>query len=603
MRIRSARIKNYKSIGEEQKIFFNDRVSVIIGKNESGKTNILDAFNDINLLSGVNDTIKRKRNMKFEDDNFTMSIELEFDRDELNGLGLSNPFSTFKISDDFSHYCEISGEISEYFRNANFLLAMSNMIELITEFSLSSNDTSIRKLCSDMLLYMENFDCKTKPYFASKLENLGKFIINNNEFKDKWESHATFIREYVSNIYNKLPSFQKIENYDFKSTYTMGADFYDKKTGSDNAIMNLIKATNLPIETWEKATYKVPITTQEQNAQGRIRKAINELSTEFNEYFKFHNSITIEPHFSYSKFGLFVKSNELYSVPLDERSQGLRWYFNLFIEIKNNDLLDKNVMLLIDEPGVHLHVIAQKEVLGMFDKFSSERMQIVYTTHSPYMIDENKIYRVVATHKEDDDNTIISSSIFSDNLNPISKIDTLTPLIEAIGTKLKYNIAFPLKEKYIVTEGITDAMYINSFLAYFKDERYRAIPSKSASNVCHMCLLLFGLGFSNFVALFDNDAGGKRGSEDLIKSFAKGQEEAFIDEFKHKHVRFLSDIDKEFRVIEDLIVENEISSECTIVSKVNKAIFCTAVCRTLNNTPDLIDRKTIENFRSLISSI
>ena len=43
-----------------------------------------------------------------------------------------------------------------------------------------------------------------------------------------------------------------------------------------------------------------------------------------------------------------------------------KWYLNLFIDILANDLKDSNVIFLLDEPGVYLHVNAQRELLRLF---------------------------------------------------------------------------------------------------------------------------------------------------------------------------------------------------------------------------------------------
>ena len=75
-----------------------------------------------------------------------------------------------------------------------------------------------------------------------------------------------------------------------------------------------------------------------------------------------------------------------------ERTNGLRWYISLFIDIlaqKNNR--ENPILFLLDEPGVYLHVNAQKKILELFQDLTKTKNQVIYTTHSPYMINEDEI--------------------------------------------------------------------------------------------------------------------------------------------------------------------------------------------------------------------
>jgi len=600
MRIKCAHIKNYKSISEEQKMYFSDRINVIIGKNESGKTNILDLFTDINLLTGLGANKIIKKNISYENEEFRVKIEIEYSSKEVRDLKLESATSYFTISDSFKNYCQIEGCISSYFNTDKFNELMKELSLLIEEIHNANKDTNSRKIIIDTKTYFNNFKSQTKPYYKQKLNNIDVFIKSNPNQKKVWDELRMDIEEYIEKIYGTLPRFHKFQNNELKTSYTMNADFFNKKTGWDPAIIQLINSTNIPLSDWEYASYKKPGTQNEYNAIERIRASIDNISNEFNEYFNIGSEITFRPSFSNSKFNLYTKSNEPYFVPFSERSQGLKWYFSLFIELKTLNLLDKNIMILIDEPGVYLHVNAQKEVLRMFDNFEINQTQILYTTHSPYMIDEDKIYRVIPVHKSNDGNTVISTSISSDNLDSTSKADTLTPLLEAMGMKLKHNIGFVNGYKYIVTEGITDASYLNAFITFLNNERYRAIPSKGASNVYLMCLLLYGFGFDDFFALFDRDAEGKRSADKVIKAFANELNGEISEEIKRKHIRYVSDKEN---VIEDLIEESMLQIDSVQVHKSEKVLFCNTFCRLLAEKPDGISNTTKSNFERLLNSL
>ena len=79
----------------------------------------------------------------------------------------------------------------------------------------------------------------------------------------------------------------------------------------------------------------------------------------------------------------------------------------MYIQIvsKTNSSDIENYIILIDEPGVYLHVNAQKEVLTLFEDLAAKNNQIIYTTHSPFMIYENKPYRTRMIIKDENGNS------------------------------------------------------------------------------------------------------------------------------------------------------------------------------------------------------
>ena len=76
-----------------------------------------------------------------------------------------------------------------------------------------------------------------------------------------------------------------------------------------------------------------------------------------------------------------------------ERSGGLVWFFSFvaaFSELRD----DQGLILLLDEPGLGLHAAGQADLLRYLDEQLAVGHQVVYTTHSPYMIDATRPHRV-----------------------------------------------------------------------------------------------------------------------------------------------------------------------------------------------------------------
>ncbi len=58
MKIKKFRIKNYKSIVDSGDCYLEEDLTILAGKNESGKTSILEALADFNIDKNISDKAK-----------------------------------------------------------------------------------------------------------------------------------------------------------------------------------------------------------------------------------------------------------------------------------------------------------------------------------------------------------------------------------------------------------------------------------------------------------------------------------------------------------------------------------------------------------------
>jgi hypothetical protein len=98
-------------------------------------------------------------------------------------------------------------------------------------------------------------------------------------------------------------------------------------------------------------------------------------------------------------------------IELEARSTGLQWFLSFFlvflVESKN---AHEDTILLLDEPGLSLHPLAQKDLTLFFDGLA-ENNQLLYTTHSPFLIDPDRLDRVRAVYIEEDGTTAVSENL------------------------------------------------------------------------------------------------------------------------------------------------------------------------------------------------
>jgi predicted ATP-dependent endonuclease of OLD family len=102
-------------------------------------------------------------------------------------------------------------------------------------------------------------------------------------------------------------------------------------------------------------------------------------------------------------------------IELEGRSKGLQWFFSFFLIflVESKDT-HSNCVLLLDEPGISLHPMAQIDLIRFFSSLSREN-QIVYTTHSPFLVNPDNLGNVYAMYVGDGGESIVSPDLRANN--------------------------------------------------------------------------------------------------------------------------------------------------------------------------------------------
>jgi hypothetical protein len=98
-------------------------------------------------------------------------------------------------------------------------------------------------------------------------------------------------------------------------------------------------------------------------------------------------------------------------VELENRSTGLQWFLSFFLVfLQESGGEHRNAVLLLDEPGHSLHPLAQRDLSAFFDGLAATN-QIVYTTHSPFLVDADRLERARKVFVEGDGSTRVSGDL------------------------------------------------------------------------------------------------------------------------------------------------------------------------------------------------
>jgi predicted ATP-dependent endonuclease of OLD family len=204
----------------------------------------------------------------------------------------------------------------------------------------------------------------------------------------------------------------------------------------------------------------------------------------------------------YLEFWIKDEGERLYP---KQRSRGVRWFLSFYMELKasasNNR---KQLVLLVDEPGVSLHARAQEDVLKVFDDIK-DRIQVIYTTHSPHLVEVNKLHRVLAVQRDDFDNFRSNTRILDPLSLSAASPDTLTPLQNILGNPLAGEGFSSSRINLIVND--TGSFYMLNavvLLTGFKGD-ICFIPSTNVSSIPLLCNILMGWGMDFAVLAFENE--------------------------------------------------------------------------------------------------
>ena len=173
----------------------------------------------------------------------------------------------------------------------------------------------------------------------------------------------------------------------------------------------------------------------------------------------------------------------------------------------------KNAILLLDEPGMSLHGLKQREFRETISRLA-EKNQTIYTTHSPFLVGPNELDLVrVVELKDREEGTKVHTTISS------SDPAGLLPLQEALG----YDLAQSLftQQRNLVLEGITDYWYLESTAQLLReaaikdanlDEKTALIFANSAGKVVYYATILHAQKMK-VAALLDSDAAGDQAAQ------------------------------------------------------------------------------------------
>jgi predicted ATP-dependent endonuclease of OLD family len=214
------------------------------------------------------------------------------------------------------------------------------------------------------------------------------------------------------------------------------------------------------------------------------------------------------------------------TVPFDDRSAGFVWFFSFLVLFSQVKKEHGNVIILLDEPGLNLHAKAQADLLRFINEELKPHHQVIYTTHSPFMVPTDDLGNVrtvedVVRYGEDGQVAeVLGTKVGSEVLS--TDRDTLFPLQGALGYEITQSLF--IGKHTLVVEGPSDILYLKLASTELGrrdrtklDARWTVCPSGGVDKVAAF-LSLFGGNKLHVAVLVDYAQGQKNKVDALRKS-------------------------------------------------------------------------------------
>jgi predicted ATP-dependent endonuclease of OLD family len=202
-----------------------------------------------------------------------------------------------------------------------------------------------------------------------------------------------------------------------------------------------------------------------------------------------------------------------FPIPFEERSHGFQWFFSFYLVfLVESKKAHKAAVLLLDEPGLHLHPTLQTKLIQLFERIS-ETNQLIYSTHLPFLVDGNHLDRVRTVYLTGPDP---KKTIVSNELRPTGDRDTLFPLQAALGYSIAQTLF--LGKRSLIVEGITDYWIIKALDNCLSQNGERLhddtvlIPMGGTSRLMPLASIMLastGVSDSRLAVLLDSDKEGR----------------------------------------------------------------------------------------------
>lgn len=543
----SFRVTMYKGILDSGWVNVN-QLTVLVGKNESGKTSLLKALHKLNPYTPEPYVMaqewprgrRRERNQeqevcrakfqlsdeektslakiakreKFPDTievsrNYAGNLKIDFEEDIL---------SNKRHPDDIDNAFNILPQPQDKFGDP-FKQCVEECIEEARLLAHEERFAELPELAQKHEPLLRQTVSPTEPPQVIENNFISQYLVDLQKLVEALEPLPTIQSKVLKYVIDHLPTFIYMDDYRaFRGTAQLdeiqSRQNNNRLTEEDKTFLTILNLSALDLN--ELVRFGQGNSENVEQRQYDLDDGAATLTAEISGRLRQRN-YEIDYRADGQRFFTFVKDDhDPALIRLEERSKGFQWFFSFELMFMHESKgTFEGCVVLLDEPGLHLHPEAQKDLLDLLEYYA-EGNTLLYTTHLPFMIDLNYPARIRVL-KETDEGIIVTTNLVE------SPPEATLVLQAALG--MKYSQSSLIAKRNLVVEGVNDYWILTELSNLLRrageggiPEDVRITPGGSASQAGHVATFMIGQEL-DVVALFDSDNAGRGAQDELIKNW------------------------------------------------------------------------------------
>lgn len=458
MKLLNVSIRRYRSIEDGSSFSLERDVTSLVGKNESGKSAVLQALYKSNPIQpkvsfdqGLDFPTTKARERKGRAP--VQVTLLTYEMDDADVQAVEDSLGPNTVLDR-----TFTVETGYNYEKILFVVQIDQaavVAHLLKGVELTPSDAATIEGSKDSATLLDKL---------KSLETPTQAVTGVIEKVNSWRDGRASLQA-IKILSSRRPKFVYFDDYDSMPGLVSIPDLVTKRddeelTRSEQAVVSLLAAAGADLEDFLEPESQEHLVRDSENAS-------NAISEEVFEFWSQNKQLAVKirlmdkpdtgalPPLNKAPLLQIRVENKKHSVtvPFDERSRGFVWFFSFlayFSHIEQES--DQPLILLLDEPGINLHASAQSDLLRFIDERLAPKHQVIFSTHSPFMIDPHALHRVRTVIDADNKGTVISSEVM------YADAETSFPLHAAMGVDLSKTLF--VSPDTLVVEGPSDLMYL-----------------------------------------------------------------------------------------------------------------------------------------------
>ncbi|MFG1230394.1 AAA family ATPase [Xanthobacter wiegelii] len=532
MQLQKVHVTNFRSVDDSEE-FTIDPVTCLVGKNEAGKSAILLALAALNPHPAIPAVFDKERDYprrlltQYEErhkgeDALAISTTWKLTQSEMASIAASVGAGVLTrdvvtISRKYGNGIAVEAGIS-----------LSHALEyLYTRFSLDESERAVLSTVT------------TTSDLIGALAKLSSPTERHEQLKAHLGEHGSVTDHVAKLLRGMLPKFMYFAAYD-RMDGAIQLEQTRQLIANNQINLDAHRGERLFAEFLDYAGVSIDDITQVttyETFNARLQAASNNITDQVLEYWTQNPDLSVAVRVEQARPGdpaplntgtvAWARiNNQLHRVdtPFSERSAGFVWFFSFLVKFAQVKDEEAPVVLLLDEPGLTLHGKAQADLLRFFKEKLAPHHQIIYSTHSPFMVpaDELASVRIVQDQVEmkGPRRVPIGTKVRSDVLT--RDPDTLFPLQGALGYEITQSLF--VGEHTLLLEGPGDILYIQALSDALKrrgrpglDRRWTMCPAGGIDKIRPFVAMFAGNAL-HIAVLSDQANGDKRKVEEMKRS-------------------------------------------------------------------------------------